>query len=69
VPKDVPGDKSVYMPTSQPAEWVQAFTEEAKANGMTLSEWVGYSCLYRLPLDIAEALCDRPKTGRRGKSA
>lgn len=65
MPRDIPGDRCVLMSTSQPAEWIQAFMAEAKSEGMTLAEWVGEACLYKLPLDVAEALCERPKRGRK----
>ena len=34
---------------TQPADWWSAFEEAAKAEGLTLSAWVGQACVFQLP--------------------
>lgn len=63
-------------PTSQPADWWEAFAKQAKQEGMSLSAWIGLACLKALPVSDetnwsvesvlqTHGLSPRPKKGPR----
>lgn len=56
--------RSARLTTTQPAEWIQAWKDQAEAEGFNLSEWIGSCCNACLPKKVAKALPDRPGLGR-----
>jgi len=50
--------------TSQPSQWIDAFKAQAKAEGLTLSAWMGYQCYLGLPAATRARL---PKRAGMGK--
>jgi hypothetical protein len=54
---------------TQPEDWWAAFEKQANAEGMTLSEWVGWACKAKLPrgIGIHAGLSDRPPANRPRK--
>lgn len=50
---------------TQPADWWAAFVEQAKKEGMSLSEWLGEIGKEKLPKKTLAKLSQRPKEGRR----
>jgi len=63
--------RSVFMPTSQPIDWIEVFDKCAADQGMSLSEWVGVACLAKAAKDlgrdgswVAEVSSARSKRGR-----
>ncbi len=52
---------------TQPADWWAAFQGQAKRDGMSLSEWVGYCCTEHLPQGKAKKLSKRPSVGAKKK--
>lgn len=53
---------------TQPADWWEAFEEAAKAEGTTLSEWIGACCVANVPVPVAERLSKRPAVGAPKKA-
>ena len=50
---------------SQPADWWAAFEKQAKAEGLTLSEWMGECCRLFVPGGAkASGLSERPAAHR-----
>ena len=51
---------------TQPADWWAAFEKQANAEGMTLSQWVGWACKAKLPrgIGIHAGLSKRPAAHR-----
>lgn len=54
---------------TQPADWWAALEKQATAEGMTLSEWIGWACKAKLPrgIGIHAGLSDRPAANRPKK--
>lgn len=52
---------------TQPPDWWEAFENDAKAAGMSLSEWIGFACMERLPNKIRKTLSPRPPANRPKK--
>lgn len=57
------------MPTerrniTQPTDWWAAFAEQAEAERLTLSEWIGAACVRMLPVDVRRGLSERTSRGR-----
>jgi hypothetical protein len=49
---------------TQPADWWDAFAEQAAREGLTLSEWVGECCLAYLSAEVQQGLSNRPPANR-----
>lgn len=49
---------------TQPADWWNAFEDQASAEGLSLSEWIGECCIAFLPDNKAQRLTDRPAANR-----
>jgi hypothetical protein len=63
--------RSIYMPTSQPVDWIEVFDKCATDEGVSLSEWVGIACLKKaachLGLDdkwVSDVSSARARRGR-----
>ena len=54
---------------TQPADWWAAFEEAAKAEGLTLSAWVGQACVFQLSAKKRLKLTERPPANRPPKAA
>jgi hypothetical protein len=54
---------------TQPADWWAAFEKHAKAEGFTLSEWVGECCLAFLVGNEADSLSERTPAHRPKRDA
>ena len=54
--------------TTQPIDWWEAFQVQAKAEGMTLSAWLGEAGKAKLPPSVANELTDRPPANRPPKT-
>lgn len=52
---------------TQPADWWAAFEDQANAEGVNLSEWVGACCVANLPVPVQKALRGRKSVGRPKK--
>lgn len=61
--------KSQRKNITQPADWWDAFKKQAEAEGMTLSEWMGWACRAKLPrgIGILSGLSERPAAHRPKK--
>lgn len=53
---------------TQPSDWWQVFEEQAKAEGMNLSAWIGEACKDRLAKKQAKKLSERPAANRPKKA-
>jgi hypothetical protein len=60
--------KHRLLTTSQPPDHVAAFQRAAKAAGMTLSEWVGQSCLKQIQREERAKLTIRRRPGGEKKA-
>ena len=49
---------------TQPADWWVAFEMQAKAEGLTLSEWVGECCRVYVDKGVNSGLSERPAANR-----
>lgn len=49
---------------TQPADWWLAFEAAAKAEGLSLSEWIGRACQSAIASRTRRTLSERPSTGR-----
>ena len=49
---------------TQPADWWAAFEAQAKAEGLTMSEWAGDCMRGNLSKDVAAGLSERPAANR-----
>jgi len=49
---------------SQPADWWAAFEQQAEAEGMTLSAWLGDAAKAKLPPKVVKTLTARPPANR-----
>ena len=49
---------------TQPADWWVAFELQAKAEGLTLSEWVGECCRVYVEKGVNNGLSERPAANR-----
>lgn len=49
---------------TEPKDWWEAFVNQAKEEGMTLSAWVGDCCFAFLPKEVRDSLSDRPPACR-----
>lgn len=49
---------------TQPADWWAAFETQAKAEGLTLSAWIGEAAKAKLPVKVAKKLSQRPPANR-----
>jgi len=58
---------SIRKNLTQPADWWAAFEAQARKEGMTLSEWVGWHCRAILPKRTAAKLSERPAAHRPKK--
>lgn len=52
---------------TQPPDWWAAFESAAKAEGMTLAEWLGEAAKAKLPKATAKKLSKRPPANRPRK--
>lgn len=52
---------------TQPPDWWEAFENEAEKAGVSLSEWIGFACMERLPNKIRKTLSPRPPANRPKK--
>jgi hypothetical protein len=52
---------------TQPADWWAAFEAEAKKADMSLSAWIGESCIQRIAKKESKKLSDRPAANRPKK--
>lgn len=52
---------------TQPADWWAAIEAAAKADGVTVSEWIGEACRKRLPVSVRRELSRRPGAHRPKK--
>ncbi|HQX54157.1 MAG TPA: hypothetical protein PLR25_29860 [Planctomycetaceae bacterium] len=50
--------------TTQPSDWKAAWEAQAKAEGVSLAEWIGWCCNANLPSDVAAKLSERGTRGR-----
>jgi hypothetical protein len=50
---------------TQPADWWAAFLEEARKQGLTLSEFMGMAAKQKLSNQKQKSLSDRVKPGRK----
>lgn len=55
---------SVRKNITQPADWWAAIENAARAEGITISEWIGNACRKRLPTPIRRSLSARPPAHR-----
>lgn len=55
---------SQQLNTTQPPDLAAAMKEQAKRDGLSLSEWVGDCCRANLDADLAKNLGDRPPAHR-----
>ena len=53
---------------TQPSDWWEVFEEQAKAEGMNLSAWMGEAGKDRLPKKLAKKLSERPPANRPKKA-
>ena len=58
-------DQCVKKNISQPVSWWDAFAKEAKASGISLSEWLGEAAKARLPANTRNKLITRPAAHRK----
>lgn len=49
---------------TQPSDWWHAFQEQAKAEGMTMSAWLGEAAKAKLSPNVAKKLTERPPANR-----
>jgi len=54
---------------TQPSDWWVVFEDQAKAEGMTLSAWIGEACKDRLAKKQTKKLTDRPPAHRPRKNS
>lgn len=54
---------------TQPPDWWAAFESAAKAEGMTLAEWIGEAAKAKLPKSAAKKLSERPPANRPKKAS
>ena len=52
---------------TQPVDWWTAFKEQAKAEGASLSAWLGEAAKAKLPPKVAKKLTERPPANRPKK--
>jgi hypothetical protein len=52
---------------TQPPDWWAAFESAAKAEGLTLAEWIGEAAKAKLPKAAAKKLTERPPANRPKK--
>lgn len=52
---------------TQPSDWWAAFEAHAKAEGLTLSAWLGEAAKAKLPPKLAKKLTERPPANRPKK--
>ena len=52
---------------SQPADWWEAFEEQAKKDRMLLSAWMGECCIANLPASVKAKLTERQPAHRPRK--
>jgi len=53
---------------TQPSDWWVAFEEAAKAEGLTLSAWLGESAKLNLHPKVVKKLTERPPANRPPKA-
>jgi hypothetical protein len=53
---------------TQPVDWWEAFEEQAKAEGVSLSSWLGEAAKAKLPPKVAKKLTERPPANRPPKA-
>lgn len=53
---------------SQPADWWEAFRQQAEADEQSLSEWLGDCGLANLPASVQRSLSQRPPANRPKKN-
>ena len=53
---------------SEPADWWAAFESQAKAEGLSLSAWIGEAGKAKLPPKVAKNLTERPAANRPAKA-
>lgn len=53
---------------TQPVDWWTAFEEAAKAEGVSLSAWLGEAAKKQLPPKVAKKLTERPPANRPPKA-
>ena len=54
---------------TQPDDWWAAFELQAKADGKTLSAWIGDAAKDKLPAKVAKKLSARPAANRPKKES
>ena len=54
---------------TQPADWWAAIEAAARADGVTVSEWIGEACRKRLGVAVRRGLSARPAANRPKKPA
>lgn len=59
--------KSERRNITQPADWWAAFEAQAKAEGASLSKWIGMKCIESLPEEVKTSLIGRPAAHRPRK--
>ena len=52
----------------QPVDWWEAFEKAAKAEGVSLSAWIGEAAKAKLPSSVAKKLTKRPPANRPPKA-
>ncbi len=52
---------------SEPSDWWNAFEAQAKAEGFSLSAWLGEAAKAKLPPKVAKKLTERPAANRPPK--
>lgn len=53
---------------AQPVDWWIAFEEQARAEGISLSAWLGEAARAKLPPNVAKKLSERPPANRPPKA-
>lgn len=49
---------------TQPAAWWDAFEDQARSEGLTVSQWLGKLGFEQLPRKVRRTLPDRPRRGK-----
>lgn len=56
--------KAIRKNITHPADWWDAFEEQAKKENMTLSAWIGECCFANIPKEKQAKLSERPPAHR-----